>query len=173
MTAHRRGMALAVAGCLALGLALAVSQEPTQKAAVHGDPARLKRIEAAKGKWKIDKPVEFFTPQADAICSGLEVFPPDNPWNLVIEDWPLHPNSKNIVASIGASKPLRYNDDMGFILVSPDQKRVDVKIVSYPGESDRGPFPVPDNVPIEGWPSNYQRRKGERRSPWTTCSATS
>src|SRR5207253_11146215 len=28
----------------------------------------------------------------------------------------------------------------------------------YAGESDRGPFPVPDNVPIEGWPVNYLRR---------------
>ena len=46
---------------------------------------------------------------------------------------------------------------MGFILVPPDQKRVDVKIVEYPGESDKGPYPVPDNMPIEGWPVGYQR----------------
>ena len=31
----------------------------------------------------------------------------------------------------------------------PDQKRVNVKVVGYPGESDPGPYPVPDNVPIE------------------------
>jgi len=86
----------------------------------------------------------------DAILTALEVFPPDNPWNLVVEDWPLHPNSKNIIASIGPEKPFRYNPDMGFILVPPQQKRVDVKIVGYPGESDAGPYPVPDNVPIEG-----------------------
>ena len=67
---------------------------------------------------------------------------------------------------------MRYNDDMGFILVPPDQKKVDVKIVGYPGESDKGPFPVPDNVPIEGWPSNYLRRKDGARSRSTTCSAT-
>jgi len=46
---------------------------------------------------------------------------------------------------------------MGFILVPPDQKRVEVKIVSYGGESDPGPFPVPDEMPIEGWPLYYQR----------------
>ena len=45
---------------------------------------------------------------------------------------------------------------MGFILVPPDQKKIDVKIVGYPDESDKGPFPVPDNMPIEGWPANYQ-----------------
>lgn len=126
---------------------------------VSGDPARVARIRAAKMP-KIDKPIEFFTPEADAICSALEVFPPDNPWNLVVENWPLHPNSKNIIASIGAQKPARVNDDMSFILVPPDQKKIDVKLVSYPDESDKGPYPVPDNVPIEGWPSNYIRRKG-------------
>ena len=115
----------------------------------------------------------FHTPEADAICSALEVFPPDNPWNLVVEDWPLHPSSKNIVASIGPDKPFRYNPDMGFVLVPPDQKKVDVKIVEYPGESDKGPFPVPDNMPIEGWPVHYQRRRQAQDSPSTTCSATS
>jgi hypothetical protein len=41
---------------------------------------------------------------------------------------------------------------MSFILVPPDQKRVPVKLVSYPDESDAGPYPMPDNAPIEGWP---------------------
>jgi hypothetical protein len=126
------------------------------KTAVSGDPARLERIRALKMP-KIDGPISFDTPEADAICSALEVFPADNPWNLVIEDWPLHPNSKNIIASIGPNKVFRGNPDMGFILIPPDQKKIDVKIVSYPDESDKGPYPVPANVPIEGWPANYQR----------------
>jgi hypothetical protein len=131
-------------------------------ARVGGDPARLARIRAAKMP-KIDRPVSFDTPEADAILSALEVFPPDNPWNLVVEDWPLHPNSRNIIASIGPGKPFRNNPDMGFVLVPPGQKKVDVRIVAYAGESDRGPFPVPDNLPIEGWPVEYQRRKRERK----------
>jgi hypothetical protein len=122
----------------------------------------LARIRAARMP-KIEKPILFDTPEADAIVSALEVFPPDNPWNLVVSDWPLHPNSKNIIASIGAEKPFRFNDDMGYILVPPDQKKVAVKIVGYPGESDKGPFPVPDSVPIEGWPSNYLRRRASER----------
>jgi hypothetical protein len=128
---------------------------PAAAAAVGGDPARLARIRAAKLP-KFDKPVLFDTPEADAICSALEVFPPDNPWNLVIEDWPLHPNSKNIIASIGANKPFRYNPDMGFVLVPPGQKKVDVKLANYGSESDKGPYPVPDNTPIEGWPAGYK-----------------
>jgi hypothetical protein len=125
---------------------------------VHGDPARLERIKAAKMP-KIDKPILFNTPEADAVCSALEVFPPDNPWNLVVEDWPLHPNSKNIIAAIGADKPFRYNPDMGFVLIPPDQKKVDVKLTGYAGESDKGPFPVPDITPIEGWPAGYQNKR--------------
>ena len=77
-----------------------------------GDPARLERIRSTKMP-KIDKPTLFNTPEADAICSALEVFPPDNPWNLVVEDWPLHSNSKNIVASIGPSARTRLVVSLG------------------------------------------------------------
>jgi hypothetical protein len=119
--------------------------------AVGSDPARLVRIRAAKMP-PITRPVLFCTPEADAICSALEVFPADNPWNQVVSAWPVHPNSKNIIASIGGQKSLRYNPDMGFILVPAGQPRVEVKIVDYPGESDKGPFPVPENTPIENWP---------------------
>src|SRR5262249_54369608 len=125
------------------------------KVKVEGDPARLARIRKAKMP-KITKPILFNTPEADAICSALEVYPANNPWNLVVENWPLHPNSKNIIASIGPKKPFRYNPDMGFVLVPPNQKKIDVKNVGYAAESDKGPFPVPGNVPIEGWPVGYK-----------------
>lgn len=124
------------------------------EAKVQGDPARLERIRAARMP-TIDKPILFDTPEADAIVSALEVFPPDNPWNLIIDDWPVHPNSTNIVESIGANKKLRCNADMGYVLVPPGQKRIDVKLGSAAAESDEGPYPVPDNTPIEGYPVNY------------------
>jgi hypothetical protein len=123
-------------------------------AQAHGDPARLERIRAARMP-KIHKPILFDTPEADAIVSALEVFPPDNPWNLVIEDWPVHPNSKNIIEAIGADKKFRHNSDMGYVLIPPDQKKIDVKLRST-AESDRGPYPVPDNTPIEGYPVGYK-----------------
>ena len=133
--------------------AVATAQGPP---ATGGDPARLKRLKDAKMP-AIKAPVMFDTPEADAICSALEVFPPDNPWNTVVEDWPVHPFSKNIVAAMGANKPLRYDPDMSFILVPADQKKVNVNVTEYKSESDNGPFPVPDNCPIEGWPVFYQR----------------
>ena len=110
----------------------------------------------------IAKPVMFDTPEADAILSALEVFPPDNPWNQVVSDWPVHPNSENLIASIGPAKPFRCNTDMGFILVPPNQKRLDVKIPGGPGESDPGPYPVPDDMPIEDWPIDYRSNSAAR-----------
>src|SRR5262249_39468357 len=57
-------------------------------------------ISSAKAP-KIDRPILFNTPEADAICSDLEVFPADNPWNQAVDSWPLHPNSAKIVATMG------------------------------------------------------------------------
>lgn len=105
---------------------------------------------------EITRPVPFDTPEADKIMTTLQVFPQNNPWNQDISKWPVHPNSKNIIASIGTEKPLRHNSDMGFILVPSNQKRIPVKLVEYSQESDKGPYPVLENVPIEGWPSNYE-----------------
>ena len=103
------------------------------------DPARLERIR--KPRCRRSSPSCSTRRRPTPSCSALEVFPPDNPWNLVVEDWPVHPNSKNIIESIGANKEFRHNTDMGYILVPPDQKKVDVKIVGYPDESDKGPYP--------------------------------
>jgi hypothetical protein len=55
---------------------------------------------------------------------------------------------------------------MCFILVPPDQKRVPVQLTAYREESDPGPYPVPDNAPIEDWPANGKpldviQREGE------------
>lgn len=133
-----------------------VGPQAAKPADVSGDPARLARIRAAKMP-KIDKVIAFDTPEADAVLSALEVFPPNNPWNLVVSKWPLHPQSKAMIASVGADKFLRGNEDMCYIIVPPNQPRIDVKLVGYPGESDPGPFPIPDNLPIEGWPKWYSK----------------
>ena len=84
-----------------------------------------------KGR-KVEGVVMFDTKEADEICAALQVFPPEHPINVVVEKWPVHPNSKAMVDSVGANKPLRYNTDMAFVLVPPDQKRVPVKV----GRSD-------------------------------------
>jgi hypothetical protein len=56
-----------------------------------------------------------------------------------------------MVATANGRKNLAYNLDMGYVIVPSGQKLVHVKITDYPDESDSGPYPVPDNAPIEGW----------------------
>src|SRR5436305_4007812 len=105
----------------------------------------------------ITHPVMFNTREADKILAALQVFPPDNPWNEDVSKLPVHPVSAKMIAGIGADKPLAYNLDMSFILVPSDQKKVPVKLTSYPAESDPGPYPVPDTAPIEDWPLDGRR----------------
>jgi hypothetical protein len=104
----------------------------------------------------ITTPIMFNTSEADRILAELQVFPPDNPWNQDISNRAVHPDSSTLVASVGASKSLAYNFDMGFILVPADQKKVQVRLTGYSAESDPGPYPVPNNAPIEDWPLNGQ-----------------
>jgi len=111
----------------------------------------------------IRQSVLFDTPQADAILAALQIFPPDNPWNQDISSLPVHEGSARIIAGIGADKQLEYNLDMNFVIVPAGQKRVVVKILDYPDESDPGPFPIPDNAPIENWP--LTRNENSRALP--------
>jgi len=103
---------------------------------------------------EIKHPVMFDTPEADAILSAMQVFPKTSAWNEDISRRPVHPDSDKIIASIGKDRKIGFNRDMSFIIVPGDQKRVEVKMTQYPKESDAGPFPVPDNAPIEDWPLN-------------------
>jgi hypothetical protein len=100
----------------------------------------------------ITKPVMFNTEEADRIFAALQVFPPDNPWNTDISQLPVLKNSAEIIASIGPEKNLAYNLDMAFILVPGNQAKVEARILRYSGESDPGPYPIPENAPIENWP---------------------
>jgi hypothetical protein len=147
----RKTLALSVALACAAGLDLAGAADRQAPQPLPSGGRPLPQMPA------ITRPILFDTAEADRILEALAVFPPDNPWNRDVSKWPVHPNSKNLIASIGPGKPFRYNPDMGFVLVPPDQKRVPVPIKGYPDESDKGPFPVPDNMPIEGWPVHYRR----------------
>jgi hypothetical protein len=100
----------------------------------------------------IAKPISFDTPEADAVLAALQAFPPDHWWNRDVSGLPVHRDSAKMIAGIGADKPLEYNLDMGFIIVPPDQKRVEVKLLDFPDDSDPGPYPVPEEAPIENWP---------------------
>ncbi len=148
---------------LLISLAVTHAAERTDSPGVTTNQERLARFAASRMP-KFDQPLPFNTPEADAILSVLEIFPPDNPWNIPVDAWPIADNSEAMIAAIGGSKPLRYNPDMSFVLVPPGQKRVDVKLSAYSGESDPGPYPVPANAVIEGWPADFKRGDAARQA---------
>ena len=100
----------------------------------------------------IAEPVMFNTPEADKILANFQIFPPNNPWNEDISELPVLENSDAIIELIGPEKNIAYNLDMSFILVPGDQPKVPAALLTYPDESDPGPYPIPDNAPIENWP---------------------
>jgi hypothetical protein len=153
-TMSRFGVASACCAVLAVILTSACQRLPAQdtKSPTTKDKARGKKPAMPR----IKAPVMFNTKEADAVLAALQVFPADNPWNEDISARPLLKNSKAMVATAGAGGKLAVNYDMGFVIVPPGQKKVDVKIAknqgeAYGEESDKGPFPVPDNLPVEDW----------------------
>src|SRR5882672_5594774 len=105
--------------------------------------------------------VLFNTPEADAVVAALQIFPRNNAWNEDISRRPLLANSGAMIAQIfselfavGTNSPkLRAFKEMNFVLVPDSQPPVPIRFVTYPEDSDLGPYPIPDNLPIEGWPS--------------------
>jgi hypothetical protein len=90
---------------------------------------------------------------------GCPVFPKSNPWNQRVDRLPVARNSDPIVRSIGAGDTMHADFGSGlweggpigipFVTVGKGQARVHVGF-DYADESDRGPYPLPRNVPIEG-----------------------
>jgi hypothetical protein len=87
------------------------------------------------------------------------VFPASNQWNKRVDKLPLAPRSAQIVRSIGVDTGLhpdfgsgKYNGariGIPYTTVGGGQSKVHVKF-GYASESDKGPYPIPSHVPIEG-----------------------
>lgn len=90
---------------------------------------------------------------------GCPVFPPDHVWNARVDQLPVHPHSAEMVVSIGPTAPLHPDFGAGkyrgasrgipFVVVDPGVKKTPVAFRSAE-ESDKEPYPIPVNPPIEG-----------------------
>jgi len=90
------------------------------------------------------------------------IFPASNPWNQRVDTLPAAPDSAAIVASIGADTGLHADFGSGLwnggpigipiTVVRASQPKSGVTF-GYASESDKGPYPIPANVAIEGGPA--------------------
>jgi hypothetical protein len=91
--------------------------------------------------------------------AGCQVFPADNAWNRRVDALPIAANSDVIVSSIGRDDHVHADFGSGLwdggpigipiTIVSKATPRAPVTF-AYSDESDRGPYPIPRNVRIEG-----------------------
>lgn len=93
------------------------------------------------------------------VLGGCQVFPADNPWNTDISRYPVDKRSDAYLRSMNAASTNLHADfgtnprwGIPFVIVGPNQKRVPVHF-TYSKDSDRGPYPVPPNAPVEGGPN--------------------
>ena len=87
------------------------------------------------------------------------IFPASNPWNQRVDKLPVESDSAQIIASIGVSTGLHPDFGSGlydgqpigipFDIVSHTTPRSRVTF-DYADESDKGPYPIPKTVHIEG-----------------------
>ncbi len=98
---------------------------------------------------------------ATPTVAGCAVFPANSPWNVRVDNRPLDPSSDAIVASIGVDDHVHADFGAGLweggpigipiTVVPPGTPRSRVRF-EYASESDRGPYPIPAGVEIEGGP---------------------
>jgi hypothetical protein len=90
---------------------------------------------------------------------GCPVFPASNAWNKRVDRLPVAANSDAIVSSIGTDETLHPDFGSGqwegapigipITVVRSRQRKLRVAF-AFADESDRGPYPIPRNVKIEG-----------------------
>jgi hypothetical protein len=91
--------------------------------------------------------------------AGCPVFPSSNPWNRRVDRLPAASGSATLIASIGRDRPVHADFGSGlwqgrpigipYDVVRRTTRRVRVGF-DYADESDRGPYPIPRNVHVEG-----------------------
>jgi len=93
---------------------------------------------------------------------GCPMFPASSVWNQRVDRLPVESDSAALVQSIGLSAPVHA--DFGSVLYDGQRIGIPYVVVSgkgtpkatprfdYADESDKGPYPIPRSVPIEGDP---------------------
>jgi hypothetical protein len=111
-----------------------------------------------------DAPVAQPTPElgSGASLHGKQVFPFDNAWSQDISNSPVDPNSANLIAGMGLTTGLHPDfgtvwdgapNGIPYVVVSGSQTPVAINFTAFGSQSDKGPYPVPPDAPVEGGPN--------------------
>jgi hypothetical protein len=94
---------------------------------------------------------------------GCAVFPASSAWNARVDNLPVAKDSATLISSIGLSSPVHADFGSGlwdgsrigipYVVVSGSKTPKSRPSFEYADESDKGPYPIPANVPIEGQPN--------------------
>ncbi|MGD0812874.1 MAG: hypothetical protein ABSA83_04665 [Verrucomicrobiota bacterium] len=107
----------------------------------------------------------FDTSNADAVVSAMQIFPVSNAWNERVFFLPVLTNSDAMIAQImsnleASRRTLIAFQEMNYVLVPDSQALQPIDFFDYPDQSDLnggtypdGLYPIPANLPIEGWPT--------------------
>jgi hypothetical protein len=114
------------------------------------------------------------------VIGGCQIFPADNPWNRDVSRDPVDPISDTYIRYMGSSPGADWNlrQDWGtanepfygipWVVVPASQALVPITFDpsdNASDESDRGPFPFPLDIPIEGGsPDNPNPSDGDRHA---------
>ena len=93
-----------------------------------------------------------------APLAGCSLFPPNNIWNVPVNNLPVHPRSDQWINTIGRSTGFHMDFGSGtwaggpigipYNVVGAGVPKVNVSFY-YPSESDPGPYPIPSNPLVE------------------------
>jgi hypothetical protein len=107
-----------------------------------------------------------------ASLNGAIPFPANNAWNKDVSKDPVDPNSDNLIASIGLDTGLHPDFGSGtyanaiigipYVVVPDSQMYVPIHFKAYGDQSDKGPYPVPMDAPIEGQRPDGKNFGGDR-----------
>ena len=90
-------------------------------------------------------------PLAAQELGGCPMYPRNNIWNVPVDKLPVHANSAKFIETGGIQRNLHPDfsktGGIPYIIVPANQPMVPITLAS--GESDPGPYPIPDNLPIE------------------------
>ncbi len=104
--------------------------------------------------------------------AGCPVFPATSVWNQPVDKLPVAANSTTLIRSIGLTDGVHadfgnglYNGSrigIPYVVVRGRTTPKSRVTFDYPDESDKGPYPIPADVPIEGAPGHAD--EGDRHA---------